>query len=298
VPLVRADCGPGPGQGDILAAGRSRFTAGAEPPPNAIAVRTSGLGLAPLAASPSPHPRIGLILLVLLVLGALGFGAVRLSGRRRASGLGRAHGRGEGQADAPAPDGPASTQPVRDNLPARSAEGERAAPSRPPRAVVSPGAGGWAVETHGLTKRFGANVAVDDVELLVPRGCAFGYLGPNGAGKTTLIRTLLGLTRADLGTICLNTIAPADPTLPGFRLVTARPGNRQLPRLTGSATRETADQPDSSCVAGRPAGHGPPSLPGMLAAGLPCHRARGGMCSPFITKESVPRIAPSPTVTP
>jgi ABC-2 type transport system ATP-binding protein len=61
----------------------------------------------------------------------------------------------------------------------------------------------WAVETHGLTKRFGANVAVNGVELLVPRGCAFGYLGPNGAGKTTLIRVLLGLTRADSGTMSL-----------------------------------------------------------------------------------------------
>jgi ABC-type multidrug transport system ATPase subunit len=39
------------------------------------------------------------------------------------------------------------------------------------------------VETRGLTKRFGANVAVDGVELSVPRGSAFGYLGPNGAGK-------------------------------------------------------------------------------------------------------------------
>lgn len=63
--------------------------------------------------------------------------------------------------------------------------GNNSAPSRAVRSVVSPGADGWAVETHGLTKRFGANVAVDDVELLVPRGCAFGYLGPNGAGKTT-----------------------------------------------------------------------------------------------------------------
>jgi ABC-2 type transport system ATP-binding protein len=63
--------------------------------------------------------------------------------------------------------------------------------------------GEWAVETHGLTKRFGAQVAVNDVELLVPRGCAFGYLGPNGAGKTTLIRTLLGLTHADSGTMAL-----------------------------------------------------------------------------------------------
>ena len=65
---------------------------------------------------------------------------------------------------------------------------------------------GWAVETHGLTKRFGQNTAVDDVELLVPRGGAFGYLGPNGAGKTTLIRTLLGLTRANAGTMALRGI--------------------------------------------------------------------------------------------
>jgi ABC-2 type transport system ATP-binding protein len=61
----------------------------------------------------------------------------------------------------------------------------------------------WAVETHGLTKRFGENVAVNDVELCIPRGCAFGYLGPNGAGKTTLIRVLLGLTHADAGTMSL-----------------------------------------------------------------------------------------------
>jgi ABC-2 type transport system ATP-binding protein len=63
--------------------------------------------------------------------------------------------------------------------------------------------GEWAVETHGLTKRFGENIAVNGVELLVPRGCAFGYLGPNGAGKTTLIRVLLGLTGADSGTMSL-----------------------------------------------------------------------------------------------
>ena len=68
---------------------------------------------------------------------------------------------------------------------------------------VTSGGGPWAVETHGLTKRFGDNVAVDDVELLVPRGVAFGYLGPNGAGKTTLIRVLLGLTHADAGTMSL-----------------------------------------------------------------------------------------------
>jgi ABC-2 type transport system ATP-binding protein len=63
--------------------------------------------------------------------------------------------------------------------------------------------GSWAVETRGLAKRFGSNVAVDGVDLRIPRGCAFGYLGPNGAGKTTLIRVLLGLTRADAGTMSL-----------------------------------------------------------------------------------------------
>jgi ABC-2 type transport system ATP-binding protein len=69
----------------------------------------------------------------------------------------------------------------------------------------SPGGdgGSWAVETRGLVKRFGSNVAVNAVDLLIPRGCAFGYLGPNGAGKTTLIRVLLGLTRADAGSMSL-----------------------------------------------------------------------------------------------
>jgi ABC-2 type transport system ATP-binding protein len=61
----------------------------------------------------------------------------------------------------------------------------------------------WAVETVGLVKSFGDNIAVNGVDLRVPRGCAFGYLGPNGAGKTTLIRVLLGLTRADAGTMSL-----------------------------------------------------------------------------------------------
>jgi ABC-2 type transport system ATP-binding protein len=61
----------------------------------------------------------------------------------------------------------------------------------------------YVVETHGLTKRFGDRVAVDNVELRIPRGSAFGYLGPNGAGKTTLIRMLLGLTSATSGTMRL-----------------------------------------------------------------------------------------------
>ncbi len=58
-----------------------------------------------------------------------------------------------------------------------------------------------AVETKGLTKRFGARAAIDGVDLYVPRGSAFGFLGPNGAGKTTMIRMLLGLTRASSGSM-------------------------------------------------------------------------------------------------
>jgi len=56
-----------------------------------------------------------------------------------------------------------------------------------------------ALETRGLTKRFGERTAVDAVSLVVPRGVAYGFLGHNGAGKTTLIRMLLGLTRASAG---------------------------------------------------------------------------------------------------
>jgi ABC-2 type transport system ATP-binding protein len=58
-----------------------------------------------------------------------------------------------------------------------------------------------AIETTGLTKRFGERAALDGIDLQVPRGVAFGFLGPNGAGKTTIIRTLLGLTPASAGTM-------------------------------------------------------------------------------------------------
>jgi ABC-2 type transport system ATP-binding protein len=55
------------------------------------------------------------------------------------------------------------------------------------------------IECTGVTKRFGDRAAVLDLDLEVPRGCAYGFLGHNGAGKTTLIRLLLGLTDADSG---------------------------------------------------------------------------------------------------
>ena len=59
------------------------------------------------------------------------------------------------------------------------------------------------IETSGLSKRFGHQLAVDDVDLAVPRGSVFGFLGPNGSGKTTTIRLLLGLAAATSGSVRL-----------------------------------------------------------------------------------------------
>ncbi|HEY2464749.1 MAG TPA: ABC transporter ATP-binding protein [Steroidobacteraceae bacterium] len=59
----------------------------------------------------------------------------------------------------------------------------------------------YAIETHGLTRRFGARTVLQPTNLVVPEGGIYGFLGPNGAGKTTTIRLLLGLIRPDAGSI-------------------------------------------------------------------------------------------------
>ncbi len=57
-----------------------------------------------------------------------------------------------------------------------------------------------AIRTEGLTKRFrSGQVAVDGIDLVVPKGAVYGFLGPNGSGKTTTIRMLLGLVRPTAG---------------------------------------------------------------------------------------------------
>jgi ABC-2 type transport system ATP-binding protein len=57
------------------------------------------------------------------------------------------------------------------------------------------------IEIKNLGRRFGTKPALDDVSLTVPRGCVFGLVGENGAGKTTLIKHILGLLRAEQGSI-------------------------------------------------------------------------------------------------
>lgn len=56
------------------------------------------------------------------------------------------------------------------------------------------------IETRGLTKQYRGTLAVDGLDLTVPRGSVFGFLGPNGSGKTTTIRMLMGLIEPTAGT--------------------------------------------------------------------------------------------------
>jgi ABC-2 type transport system ATP-binding protein len=68
---------------------------------------------------------------------------------------------------------------------------------------------GLVIETHGLTKRYGNVVAVEDLDLSIRRGEVFGLLGPNGSGKTTTILMLLGLTEPTSGSVQVLGMNPA-----------------------------------------------------------------------------------------
>jgi ABC-2 type transport system ATP-binding protein len=60
------------------------------------------------------------------------------------------------------------------------------------------------VVTRGLRKEYGDHVALDDVDLVVPRGSIYGLIGPNGAGKTTMLSILAGLRRPTAGSFELS----------------------------------------------------------------------------------------------
>src|SRR5436190_17590815 len=57
------------------------------------------------------------------------------------------------------------------------------------------------IRIDALSRRFGAKAALDDISISVPRGIVYGLVGANGAGKTTLIKHVLGLLRAETGSV-------------------------------------------------------------------------------------------------
>ena len=66
------------------------------------------------------------------------------------------------------------------------------------------------VEIHRVTRQFGNKTALDDVSLTVPRGGVFGLIGGNGAGKTTLIKHILGMLKAQSGSVRVFGLDPVE----------------------------------------------------------------------------------------
>ncbi|MFE1766570.1 ABC transporter ATP-binding protein [Streptomyces angustmyceticus] len=98
----------------------------------------------------------------------------------------------------PPDDAPGPQQP--DDLPGPRPSGDGPGPHPADDGPASRPAGDLAIETRGLTKGYrGGQLAVDGLDLAVPRGSVFGFLGPNGSGKTTTIRMLMGLIEASAG---------------------------------------------------------------------------------------------------
>jgi ABC-2 type transport system ATP-binding protein len=96
-----------------------------------------------------------------------------------------------------------------------------------------------AIRTEQLTKRYGATLALDALDLAVAPGEVYGYLGPNGSGKTTTIRLLLGLHRATAGRAELFGIDAWRDPVEAHRHVAYVAGEPYLwPGLTGAETLE------------------------------------------------------------
>jgi ABC-2 type transport system ATP-binding protein len=96
-----------------------------------------------------------------------------------------------------------------------------------------------AIRAEGLTKRYGATLALDRLDLAIPPGETFGYLGPNGAGKTTTIRLLLGLHRPTAGRSALFGVDSWAAPVTAHRRVAYVAGEPLLwPALTGAECLE------------------------------------------------------------
>jgi ABC-2 type transport system ATP-binding protein len=108
---------------------------------------------------------------------------------------------------------------------------------------------------EGLTKRYGDNVAVDDLSLSVSRGEIVGLLGPNGAGKSTAIRLALGLATPSAGSVRLFGRPPREPAarvsvgyLPGDLALDARLNGHAMLGLLGRLRPADAPPPDPARV--------------------------------------------------
>ena len=92
----------------------------------------------------------------------------------------------------------------------------------------------YAVQTEGLTKRYGSTLALDALDLTVSQGEVYGFLGPNGSGKTTTIRLLLGLHRPTSGSASVFGLdAWRDPVTTHRRLAYVAGEPYLWPQLTG-----------------------------------------------------------------
>lgn len=91
-----------------------------------------------------------------------------------------------------------------------------------------------AVETFGLTKRYGSISAVSDLSLRIEPGQVFGFLGPNGAGKSTTIRMLMALQRPTEGRVSVLGFDAQADSVAVHRRIGYLPGDLELfPRLNG-----------------------------------------------------------------
>jgi ABC-2 type transport system ATP-binding protein len=89
--------------------------------------------------------------------------------------------------------------------------------------------GAPAIETAGLTKFYGTQRGIEDLDLRVERGEVFGYLGPNGAGKTTTIRLLLDLIRPTRGRASIAGLDANEESVAARRLTGYLPGELKPP---------------------------------------------------------------------